>query len=80
MAPYLGDYDAPGNPYTIELRDGVLWFKHGTLDIVQLLGSPEGGYVAVSSDYLLMPFQFVEGDDGSITLVIAGAIEAPKIE
>ncbi len=31
-------------------------------------------------DFLLMPFQFVEGEDGGITLVIAGAIEAPKIE
>jgi CubicO group peptidase (beta-lactamase class C family) len=81
VAPYLGDYDAPGNPHTIELRDGALWYSRGPLDSAQLLGSPEGGYVAISpGDFLLMPFQFVESDDGSIILVIAGALEASKIE
>ena len=81
IAPYLGDYDAPGNPHTIELRDGKLWNSRGPLDYAQLLGSPEGGYAAISpGDFLLMPFQFVEGEDGSITLVIAGALEATKLD
>ena len=81
VAPYLGDYDALGNPYTIELRDGKLWFKQGPFDYAQLLGSPENGYIAISGgDFLLMPFQFVEGEDGRITLVIAGELEAPKLD
>ena len=81
IAPYLGDYDAPGNPHTIELRDGKLWYSRGPLDYAQLLGSPEGGYVGISpGDFLAMPLQFVEGEDGSITLVIAGEIEATKLD
>ena len=44
------------------------------------MGSPEGGYVAISpSDLFLMPFQFVEGEDGGTTLVIAGEMEAAKV-
>jgi len=81
IAPYLGDYDAPGNPHTIELRDGKLCYSRGPVDCAQLLGSPEGGYVAISpGDLLLLPFQFVEGEDGSITLVIAGELEAAKLD
>ena len=79
VAPYLGEYESAGNPYTIEWRYGGLWFGQGTLDIVQLLASPEGGYVAISPNDFYLPFQFVEGEDGSITLVIAGEIEAPKL-
>ena len=44
------------------------------------MGSPEGGYVAISpSDLFLMPFPFVEGEDGGTTLVIAGEMEAAEV-
>jgi len=80
VAPYLGEYETVGNPYTIEWRDGGLWFSQGSLDIVQLLAAPDGVYVAISPGFLFMlPFQFVENEDGSITLIIAGKIEAPKL-
>ena len=80
VSPYLGEYEAAGNPYIIEWHDGGLWFSWGTLDIARLLASPEGGYVAISPNHLLsLPFQFVESEDGGITLVIAGEIEAAKL-
>ena len=77
VAPYSGEYESEGNPYTIEWRDGSLCYGQGSLDIAQLLGSPEGGYLSISPSDFYLPFQFVEGEDGSITLVIAGFIEAP---
>jgi hypothetical protein len=82
VARYLGKYESlAGHPYSIEWRDGGLWFGQGPWDIAQLLASPEGGYVAISpGNVLFLPFQFVESEDGSITLVIAGAIEAPKVD
>ena len=81
VAPYLGEYEALGNPWTVELREGRLWLTQGPFDYLQLLGSPEGGYIAIAGgELLLMPFQFVEGDDGRITLVIAGAFEVPKLD
>jgi len=81
VAPYLGEYESVGNPYTIRWRDGGLWFSWGALDNVQLLASPDGGYAAISpTDFHFLPFQFVEGEDGSITLVIAGEVEAPKLD
>jgi hypothetical protein len=80
VAPYLGEYESEGNPYTIEWRDGGLWYGQGSLDNVQLLGSPEGGYASISPNDFYLPFQFVDGEDGSITLLIAGgAIEAKKL-
>jgi CubicO group peptidase (beta-lactamase class C family) len=82
VAPYLGKYKSlAGHPYSIEWRDGGLWFSQGPLDNAQLLASPDGGYAAISPKAAFyLPFQFVEGEDGSITLVIAGAIEAPKVD
>jgi hypothetical protein len=79
VKPYLGEYESQGEPYTIEWRDGSLWYGQGPLDIARLLVSPEGGYQSISPSEFYLPFQFVEGEDGSITLVIAGSIEAPKI-
>jgi len=80
VTPYLGEYRSDINRYTIEWRDDGLWFNWGALDCVQLLGSPEGGYLSISPNNFYLPFQFAEGDDGGTTLVIAGgAIEAPKI-
>ena len=67
---------------SVELRDGRLWVSFGELDFVELLAAPDGSYVAVSGggDLLFAPFQFVEGDDGRITMVIFGQLELPKIE
>jgi CubicO group peptidase (beta-lactamase class C family) len=80
VAPYLGEYESKGAPYTIEWRDGKLWYGQGSLDIAQLVGSPEGGYLSISPSDFYLPFQFVEGEDGSTTMVVAGgAIEAQKI-
>ena len=78
VAPFLGEYESVGNPYTIKWRDGGLWFGQGSLDTVRLLASPDGGYVAITH-LLFLPLQFVEGEDGTITLVIGGEIEAPKL-
>ena len=81
VSRYLGEYESLGIPYTIEWRDGGLWFGQGMLDNVRLLGSPDGGYVAISSsDAHFMPIQFAEGDDGSISLLIAGEIQSPKLD
>lgn len=81
VAPYVGEYEVLGNPWTVELRDGKLWLTKGPFDYVQLLGSPEDGYVAISGgEFLLWSFQFMEGEDGCITLVIAGALEFPKLD
>ena len=79
VAPYVGEYESAGNSYIIEWRDGGLWFSWGALDNAQLLASPEGGYLSISPNDFYLPFQFMEGEDGSITLVIAGEIEAPKL-
>ena len=35
--------------------------------------------MSISPNDFYLPFQFMEGEDGSITLVIAGEIEAPKL-
>ena len=81
VSRYLGEYESLGIPYTIEWRDGGLWFGQGMLDNVRLLGSPDGGYVAISSsDAHFMPIQFAEADDGSISLLIAGEIQSPKLD
>jgi len=82
VVPYLGKYESlAGHPYSIEWRDGGLWLSQGPLDNVQLLASPKGGYAAISPIALrFLPFQFVESEDGSITLVIGGEIEAPKVD
>jgi hypothetical protein len=78
----LGKYESlAGHPYSIEWRDGGLWFSQGPLDNARLLASPDGGYAAISPKVAFyLPFHFVEGEDGGITLVIAGAIEAPKVD
>ena len=81
VSRYLGEYESLGIPYTIEWRDEGLWFGQGMRDNVRLLGSPDGGYVAISSsDAHFMPIQFAEADDGSISLLIAGEIQSPKLD
>ena len=82
VAPFLGSYDMEGEPYTVELRDDRLWVSFGELDFVELLAAPDGSYAAISggSDLLLAPFEFVEGDDGRITMVIFGQLELPKLD
>lgn len=82
VTPYLGKYESlAGHPYSIEWRDGRLWWGQGSLDNAQLLVSPKGGYVAISPKVaFFLPLEFVEGESGSITMVIGGEIEAPKIE
>ena len=80
VAPYLGEYESVGNPYSIEWRDGGLWLSWGPLDIGQLLASPDEGYVGISpGELFFMLFQFEEDEDGGITLVIAEEIEARKL-
>ena len=81
VAPSLGRYDIEGEPYTVELRDGRLWVVLGELDFVELPAAPDESYVAISGGELLMaPFQFVEGDDGNITMVIFGQLELPNLD
>jgi CubicO group peptidase (beta-lactamase class C family)/predicted TIM-barrel fold metal-dependent hydrolase len=81
IAPFLGSYKAEGEPYTVELRDGRLWVSLGQLDFVELLEAPDGSYLAISGgELLLAPFQFVEGDDGKITMVIFGQLELLKLD
>ena len=82
VAPYLGKYKSlAGHPYRIEWRDGSLWWGQGSFDNAQLLASPNGGYVAISPKVaFFLPLQFVEGEDGRITMIIGGKIEAPKID
>jgi hypothetical protein len=82
VAPFLGSYDMEGEPYTVELRDNRLWVSMGELDFIELLAAPDGSYVAISgnSDFFLAPFQFVEGDDGGISMVIFGQFELPKLD
>ena len=79
VAPYVGEYEALGNPWAVELRDGKLWLTRGPFDYAQLMVSPEGGYGAISGgDFLLATFRFVEGEDGSITLDPIGARKVAK--
>ena len=82
IAPFLGSYDTEGEPYTVELRDNRLWVSMGELDFIELLAAPDGSYVAISgnSDFFFAPFQFVEGDDGEISMVIFGQFELPKLD
>ena len=82
VAPFLGSYDIEGEPYSVELRDGRLWVSMGELDYIELLAAPDGSYMAISggSDFFFAPFQFVEGDDGQITMVIFGQLELPKLD
>jgi CubicO group peptidase (beta-lactamase class C family) len=82
VAPFLGSYDMEGTPYVVELRDGRLLLLVGELDFWELLAAPDGSYMAISggSDFLLAPFQFVEADDGSVTMVIFGQLELPKLD
>jgi hypothetical protein len=70
-----------GEAYTVELRDDRLWVSLGELDFIELLAAPDGSYVAISGgDLMGAPFQFVEGDDGRITMVIVGQLELPKVD
>jgi len=82
VAPFLGSYDMEGAPYTVELRDDRLWVLFGEFDFCELLAAPDGSSVAISGggDFLLAPFQFVEADDGRITMVIFGQLELPKLD
>jgi hypothetical protein len=47
-----------------------------------LLAAPDGSYMAISGgiEFIGAPFQFVEGDDGRITMVIFGQVELPKVD
>lgn len=82
VAPFLGSYDIEGEPYTVELRDDRLWVSLGEWDHIELLAAPDGSYVAISGvvEFIGAPFQIVEGDDGSITMVIFGQFELSKID
>ncbi len=82
VAPFLGSYDVEGEPYTVELRDDRLWVSLGEWDHIELLAAPDGSYVAISGglEFIGGPFQFVEADDGRITMVIYGQLEFPKLD
>ena len=82
ITPFLGRYDMEGATYTVELRDDRLWVLFEEADFIELLAAPDGSYAAIrgSSDFLFAPFQFVEGDDGRITMVIYGELELPKLD
>ena len=82
VAPFLGSYDIEGEPYTVELRDDRLWVSAGEWDHIELLAAPDGSYVAISGglEFIGGPFQFVEADDGRITMVMFGALEFPKLD
>jgi len=82
VAPFLGSYDIEGEPYTVELRDDRLWVSAGEWDHVELLAAPDGSYVAISGgvEFIGTPFQFVEADDGRITMVMFGQLELPKLD
>jgi len=82
VAPFLGSYDIEGEPYTVELRDDRLWVSLGEWDHVELLAAPDGSYAAISGghEFIGAPFQFVEADDGRITMVMFGQLELPKLD
>ena len=82
VAPFLGSYDVEGEPYTVELCDDRLWVSLGEWDHVELLAAPDGSYAAISGgiEFIGAPFQFVEGDDGRITMVMFGQLEVPKLD
>jgi len=64
----------------VELRGESLRVSRGTIDFIELLATPDGSYVAISGgDVLLQPFDFIEAEDGSITLSFAGVI-LPKVD
>jgi len=82
VAPFLGSYAIEGEPYTVELRDDRLWVSLGEWDHVELLAAPDGSYAAISGgiEFIGAPFQFVEADDGRITMVMFGQLEVPKLD
>ncbi|MFC2077773.1 serine hydrolase domain-containing protein [Candidatus Bipolaricaulota bacterium] len=82
IQPFLGNYEWEGAVYTVELREERLWVAIGEWDYIELLAAPDGTYVAISGgdEFIGAPFQFVETDDGRITVVIYGALEVPKLE
>jgi hypothetical protein len=47
-----------------------------------LLAAPDGSYAAISGgiEFIGAPFQFVEADDGRITMVMFGELEFPKLD
>ena len=71
-----------GESYTVELRDDRLWVALGEWDHIELLAAPDGSYVAISGgmEFIGAPFQFVEADDGRITMVMFGELELPKLD
>jgi len=80
IAPFLGSYGSIGLPWVVELRGESLRVSRGTIDFIELLATPDGSYVAISGgDVLLQPFDFIEAEDGSITLSFAGVI-LPKVD
>lgn len=81
VAPFLGSYENIGSPWVVELRGESLRVSRGTLDIIELLATPDGNYVAISGgDFLLQPFSFIQAENGSISLNIAGALDFPKLD
>lgn len=82
VAPFLGGYNMEGATYTVELRDDRLWVSIGVWDYIELLAAPDGSYAAISGgeEFIGAPFQFVEADDGRITMVIFGELEVPKLD
>jgi len=82
VAPFLGSYDIGGEPYSVELRDGRLWVSLGEWDHIELMAVPDGSYAAISGgiEFIGAPFQFIEADDGSITMIIYGELEVPKLD
>lgn len=83
IAPFLGSYELEGAAYTVELREGGgLWVSIGEWDYIELLAAPDGSYVAISGgdEFIGAPFQFVEADDGRISMILFGELELPKLE
>lgn len=83
IAPFLGSYElgeqrTPSNC----VRGGRLWVSIGEWDYIELLAAPDGSYVAISGgdEFIGAPFQFVEADDGRISMILFGELELPKLE
>lgn len=64
------------------MRGGRLWVSIGEWDYIELLAAPDGSYVAISGgdEFIGAPFQFVEADDGRISMILFGELELPKLE
>jgi len=82
IEPFLGNYEREGAVYTVELREERLWVAIGEWDYIELLAAPDGSYIAISGgdEFIGATFQFVEEDDGGITMVIHGEFEAAKLD